>query len=105
MKTRLQELYVFFGSVIKTNSDTRENTKSHIQDTMHAQEPKASVHKRMTHSVPPFALHFKAGDSHARVNYVRGLQLYLITNFETLFFFAVHMHYNSIIIIHKTGNL
>ena len=48
---------------------------SQIQDTTHAQESRASVHKRNIHVLVTTGLPFKTGDSRACVNHAREVEL------------------------------
>ena len=43
-------------TVVEINSGTHEESKSHIQDIMHVQEPRASVYKQVTHTVETISL-------------------------------------------------
>ena len=48
--------------------------ENHTQETTHAEEPRALVHKEVTLK---FANHCRAGERRARVNHARGLELVL----------------------------
>ena len=50
------------------NSDRHENSEFHILDATHAEEPRASIHKKVT-LLQPLALFFKAVGRRARLNH------------------------------------
>ena len=43
-------------TVTEVNSGTHKNSKSHIQDNIHVQTPRASVHKEVTKTVVAISL-------------------------------------------------
>ena len=75
---------LYLGIVLKINSVTHENFKSHIHDTKHKQELKASVHKWVTHTVLTITPTFKAGDSCAHMsNQKRWITIFLLLTFHS----------------------
>ena len=63
------------GSNFSLENLIHETSESHIDDTMYAQEHRASFHSQATRNVVTTALPFKTGDSRARVNRAKGLEL------------------------------
>ena len=44
-------MHTYLFALLEINSAPHEGLKSRIQDIKHAQEPRASVHKRVIHTV------------------------------------------------------
>ena len=73
---------------------------SHIQQTMQAQESRASVHKRVTHTVAALDLPFKASHSRARVNHAKNLGLVqpqAFSNYVFLQYYCINISAYNII--------
>ena len=82
------------GADIENGSHTLasiKNIKAYIQDIRHAQQPRASVQKQMTHSVAILALSFKTGDSRNRVNHARGRELVQLLKLSQIVFLLQHI--------------
>ena len=64
--------------------------KMHMQDITHVQEPRTSIHKRVTRTVVTTTLPFTASNSRTHVNHARELEVVQPARVESLFFYLFY---------------